>query len=90
MNMTTRLIKLLSKRDQLAAQIQKLEARAAADARKNDTRRKILAGGFVLGQLKKNGLAAGELEICGARFVDTLTAARDRVLFNFEDPKNVE
>lgn len=78
---TTRLETLRKKQDQLKARIQALESRESEKERKEDTRRKILIGGFVLAHLKKNGLDAADFEIGGMRFFDTLRATRDRVLF---------
>jgi hypothetical protein len=50
----TRLQKLLDKRTQLDAQIRNLEARAKHQERRNDTRRKIIAGALALEHIRTN------------------------------------
>jgi len=76
-----RLKALAQKQAQIKAQIQALKARGTTQARKDDTRRKVLLGGFVLAQMKKNGLAVESVIYEAVRFVDTLNNDRDRVLF---------
>lgn len=72
---------LEQKQAQIKAQIQALKAREVAKERKDDTRRKVLIGGFVLAQMKKKGLGFNQMTYEDARFVDTLKTDRDRVLF---------
>jgi len=77
---------------QLKALKQKKDARERAAAAKreraNDTRRKILAGAFVLEQLQKNGIGAALFTCEGRRFSDWLTRADDRTLFNLPTDDN--
>jgi hypothetical protein len=76
-----RLKALEQKQAQIKAQIQALKAREAAQDRKDDTRRKVLIGGFVLAQMKKKGISYNQMIYEDARFVDTLNKDRDRALF---------
>lgn len=64
-----KLKRLEARRERIAARIQRLRGRANADERKRDTRRKILAGAYLIrlmgGDLKRIGLRlreAGYLE----------------------------
>ena len=72
---------LEQKQAQIKARIQALKARDTTQDRKDETRRKILIGGFVLAQLKKGGKDAAVLSLAGLAFADTLKADRDRALF---------
>lgn len=76
-----RLKALEEKQAQIKAQIQALKARDTVQERKNDTRRKVLLGGFVLAQMKKKGIGFNQITYEDARFVDTLKTERDRALF---------
>ena len=76
-----RLKALEQKQAQIKAQIQALKARDNAQERKDDTRRKVLLGGFVLAQMKKKGIGYNQMTYEDARFVDTLNNDRDRALF---------
>ena len=76
-----RLKALEQKQAQIKAQIQALKARDTAHDRKDDTRRKVLIGGFVLAQMKKNGIGVQLMTYESVRFMDTLNNDRDRVLF---------
>ena len=76
-----RLKALEQKQAQIKAQIQALKARDTAQERKDDTRRKVLLGGFVLAQMKKNGIGVQSVTYESVRFIDTLNNDRDRVLF---------
>ena len=76
-----RLKALEQKQAQIKAQIQALKARDTAKDRKDDTRRKVLIGGFVLAQMKKNGIGVQLMTYESVRFMDTLNNDRDRVLF---------
>lgn len=71
---------LEQKQAQLKAQIRALKARDSAQERKDDTRRKVLLGGFVLAQMRKKGIGFDRMTYADARFVDTLHD-RDRALF---------
>ena len=66
---------------QLDAQRAALKARLGKQERANDTRRKVLLGGFVLAQMKKKGIGYNQMTYEDARFVDTLNNDRDRALF---------
>ena len=72
---------LAKKQAQIQKQIQALKARDTAQERKDDTRRKVLIGGFVLAQMKKNGIGVQSVTYESERFIDTLNNDRDRVLF---------
>ena len=72
---------LAKKQAQIQKQIQALKARDTAQERKDDTRRKVLIGGFVLAQMKKNGIGVQSVTYESVRFMDTLNNDRDRVLF---------
>ena len=76
-----RLTALEQKQAQIQKQIQALKARDTAQERKDDTRRKVLLGGFVLAQMKKNGIGVQSVTYESERFIDTLNNDRDRVLF---------
>jgi hypothetical protein len=76
-----RLKALEQKQAQIKAQIQALKARDTAQDRKDDTRRKVLLGGFVLAQMKKNGIGVQSVTYESVRFIDTLNNDRDRALF---------
>ena len=76
-----RLKALEQKQAQIKAQIQALKVRDTAQDRKDDTRRKVLLGGFVLAQMKKNGIGVQSVTYESVRFIDTLNNDRDRVLF---------
>lgn len=76
-----RLEALEKRQAQLQKRIQALKARATAQERKDDTRRKILIGGFVLAQMKKHGFDVQSVSYESVRFIDTLKTERDRALF---------
>lgn len=76
-----RLTALEQKQAQIQKQIQALKARDTAQERKDDTRRKVLIGGFVLAQMKKNGIGVQSVTYESVRFIDTLNNDRDRMLF---------
>lgn len=73
-----RLGKLLERRDALSAQIRREQAKATAQERKNDTRRKILAGAAVLDRGEKDDAAREVLLELLAGF---LVRTDDRALF---------
>ena len=58
-----RLKALEQKQAQIKAQIQALKARDTAQDRKDDTRRKVLLGGFVLAQMKKKGIGYNQMTL---------------------------
>ncbi len=80
----TTLEELVKKRNELSAKIQQIKARESAKNRAEDTRRKILIGGFVLAQLKKKEAGVELFSYDTVRFFDTLVNARDRALFGLE------
>jgi large subunit ribosomal protein L7/L12 len=80
-----RLKALEKKQAQIQKQIQALKARDTAQERKNDTRRKVLIGGFVLAQMKKNGIGVQSMVYESERFIDTLKNDRDRSLFGLAE-----
>jgi hypothetical protein len=76
-----RLKALEEKQAQIRAQIQAIKARESSQERKDETRRKVLIGGFVLAQMKKDGIGYPIMSYSSVLFVDTLTRDSDRVLF---------
>jgi hypothetical protein len=76
-----RLRVLAQKQAQIKAQIHALKARGMSQVRKDDTRRKVLLGGFMLAQMKKKGLDVESVTYEAVRFVDTLKNDRDQALF---------
>lgn len=78
--MSKKLEKLLQKREQLNAEIQKARARETAQKRKEDTRRKILLGALVIEMMDKGELDDG---VIMKRLEGFLTRDIDRKLFNF-------
>ncbi len=77
--MSERLKKLLEKREQLNAEIQKARARETAKKRKEDTRRKILLGALVIEMMDKGELDDG---VIMKRLEGFLTRDIDRKLFD--------
>lgn len=90
-NTPSKLDRLKEKQRQLAAQIAQLDAREKAEDRKKDTRRKIVAGGVFLANIRR-----GESKDRLIALLDKgLTNDRDRALFDFlpdkgSAPKNPE
>ncbi len=78
--MSDKLQKLEARKAKIAAEISRIRGREAAQARKDDTRRKIIVGGLVWGMVQrgevvdKNGLLAA--------LDKSLTRPQDRALFN--------
>ena len=72
---------LEQKRKQIEAQLKNLSAREKAETRKNDTRRKVVAGAIALEHLEKHasGSWAAEFRELLAKYVDD----RARPLFPF-------
>src|SRR5260364_72300 len=76
-----RLEALEAKRKQLDAQIQALRVREQTQARKDDTRRKVLIGGVMLPMVKLDEMPEGRLTQLLDKHLD---AERDRKLFGLE------
>src|SRR5260363_420392 len=76
-----RLEALEAKRKQLDAQIQALRVREQTQARKDDTRRKVLMGGVMLKRVKLDEMPEGRLTHLLDKHLD---AERDRKLFGLE------
>ncbi len=76
--MSKRLEQLLKKREELSAQIQKLQAREAIQNRKEDTKRKILLGTLVMEMMFKEKLDRDKLM---KQLDGFLTLDLDRELF---------
>lgn len=75
---TERIDALRSRRAQIDAELLRLEAKAKAEDRKSDTRRKILIGAVVMQEMeRRNDFAAWIKRLLGQR----LTRPRDRALF---------
>jgi hypothetical protein len=73
----TALESLLKKQSQLQARIQTLQAKAETQKRKEDTRRKILAGAYILFKVER----AGTEEAFISELDEFLFRKRDRELF---------
>jgi len=76
---TDKMEKLRLKQSQIAAQLRDLEAKASAQARKDDTRRKVIAGALALEHMQKN--AGSEFGKVMLRLLDEYALPRDRHLF---------
>lgn len=76
-----RLEALEAKRKQIEAQIQALKSHEQAQARKDDTRRKVLIGGVVLKMVKTGEMPEERLTQLLDKHLDT---ERDRKLFGLE------
>jgi hypothetical protein len=81
MTTATSLKRMKQQRDALTERIRRAEAREHARRRKDDTRRKILAGAVILEQAAQHETARAELHALLAKF---LTRSADRALFNLE------
>ena len=75
---TDRLEKLKEQRETIAARIRREQAKARTRERKDDTRRKILAGAVVLERADKDAALKTQLDALLARF---LVRDDDRALF---------
>ena len=78
-NTIHRIDTLKKKKDQLTARIQVLEAAEKTRARKEDVRRKILLGAYVLERLK---IGDSRAETLRSELDEYLTRDADRALFN--------
>jgi hypothetical protein len=83
--MADRLELLTKRRDQLNAQIQALKAREGKQARKRDTRRKILIGAAVLDKVNKGEWPEERLRALLDNFLDKPI---DRALFGLSPRLN--
>ena len=72
-----KLKRLEARRERIAARIQRLRGRASAEERKRETRRKIIAGAYLI------RLMGGDLERVGKRLVEAgyIISDRDAALF---------
>jgi hypothetical protein len=77
---TVALEKLINRKTQLEAKIKLIEARNKENNRKEDTRRKILAGAFVLHKHEQEGLMEKLIQELDA----FLFKPADRALFGLE------
>ena len=69
--------KLLEKKQQLEALIQKKQAKAKDDARKRDSRKKIILGGVILAAVRSGEIEHGEIRALLAKYA----SPRDAALF---------
>lgn len=74
---------LVKKKEQLEARIQNIKAKEATQQRKDETRRKILIGSYILDKYQK----AGSLEKLFLELDKFLFKPYDRELFGFEPRK---
>lgn len=77
--MSDRLKKLEERRAKIAAEIARVKAREATQIRKNDTRRKVLVGAFVLAMIERGEWPREKFDSSLALF---LSRPQDRALFN--------
>lgn len=78
--MNEKIEKLEAKRAKIVAEIQRVKAREATEARKADTRRKIIVGSIILGMAQKGeGVWKSELGVALNKY---LSREQDRSLFN--------
>jgi hypothetical protein len=70
---------LLKKRQQIEAQLKDLKARERETSRKEDTRRKVIAGAIALEHLERNDSTPWTQEFCA--LLDKYVDARARYLF---------
>ena len=75
---TERLRKLEESEARIRAEIQRVKGRAAQEARKRDTRRKILAGAMVLDRVQRGELSLQRFRADMDKFLEK---DRDRALF---------
>jgi len=86
-----RIDKLVKKKAQIEAQLQAARARDKAQKRKDDTRRKIIAGALALEHAEKNPNGEFSRTILG--LIQTyVTADKERALFDLDPlpPKNLK
>ena len=76
---TERLRKLEEAQARIAAEIQRVKGRAAQEARKRDTHRKILAGALLLDQVKRGEWPEARFLAALDKFLDK---DRDRAVFD--------
>jgi len=69
--------KLLEKKQQLEALIEKKQAKAKEDARKRDSRKKIILGGVILAAVRSGEIEHGEIRALLAKYA----SPRDAALF---------
>lgn len=86
MDANERIRKLEEQRQRIDARIAAIRARAQTQARKDDTRRKVLAGSVVLKAVREGTLGAQVLRDLLDRYLE---ADRDRRLFDLP-PKNAQ
>lgn len=78
---STALENLLKKQSQLEARIQSLKAKESTQKRKNENRKKILVGAYILEKHEK----AGTLQELVTELDNFLTRKKDRVLFGLAE-----
>ena len=78
--MATKLSKLRAQKSELDSKIKLLESKEVMQAKKADTRHKILAGAYILHQMEKNNSYANFLE----QLDSFLFRPADRKLFGLE------
>ena len=76
---TERLRKLEESHARIAAEIQRVKGRAAQEARKRETRRKILAGAMVFDRVERGELSEQRFKADMDKFLDK---DRDRAVFD--------
>lgn len=79
--MATKIEQLQQKKAAIEKAIALERAKAKSAQRRQDDRRKVLVGAFVLEQLQKNGLDAASFTYEGKKFSAWLTREDERALF---------
>ena len=80
---------LQRRREKLKAQLAALD-RPTKSQRRLDTRRKMLLGAFILGQLEHAGLTPQTFSLQGQRFLEWLVRPNDRALFGEGAPVSIQ
>lgn len=84
--MATKIEQLQQKKAAIEKAIALERAKAKSAQRRQDDRRKVLVGAFVLEQLQKNGLDAASFTYEGKKFSEWLTREDERALFGLSAP----
>ena len=84
--MATKIEQLQQKKAAIEKAIALERAKAKSAQRRQDDRRKVLVGAFVLEQLQKSGLDAASFTYEGKKFSEWLTREDERALFGLSAP----
>lgn len=84
--MATKIEQLQQKKAAIEKAIALERTKAKSAQKRQDDRRKVLVGAFVLEQLQKNGLDAASFTYEGKKFSEWLTREDERALFGLSAP----